>query len=64
MIIWHFFQTAYCASLFDGIAHLLYDLVDSKRQYENYIKNTKIITIPEIGDAFKLSSGGLTGMVL
>lgn len=36
----------FCATLYEDIARMCYDLIDTKRQYKNYLDNMKLIPIP------------------
>ncbi|XP_074656457.1 sperm-associated antigen 17-like [Tubulanus polymorphus] len=38
-------------NLFEDIAVMIYDLLDAKRQYQNYLDNIKLINIPLLGAA-------------
>ncbi|KAK3098986.1 hypothetical protein FSP39_024961, partial [Pinctada imbricata] len=38
-------------ALFEDVACMIYDLIDAKRQYMNYLDNLKLINIPVIGES-------------
>ena len=44
-----YLQTVFGTSLFEDIACMIYDLIDARRQWQNYIENIKLIQIPQYG---------------
>ena len=43
------FQTQFSTSLFEDIACMIYDLIDARRQWQNYVENIRLIQVPQFG---------------
>ena len=48
-IFFVYFQTGFGTSLFEDIAVMIYDLIDARRQWQNYLDNIKLIQVPQYG---------------
>jgi hypothetical protein len=44
-------------ALYEDIACMIYDLIDSKRQHSNYLQNLKLIHVPVFGQPSPPSPG-------
>lgn len=40
------FQTQFGSALFEDIACMVYDLIDARRQWQNYLENLKLYHVP------------------
>ena len=41
--------------MFEDVACMIYDMVDHKRQWQNYVKNLKLQHVPVFGDVSSIS---------
>ena len=41
----------YGTSLFEDVACIMYDLLDSRRHWQCYLQNLKVQNVPEVGHA-------------
>uniref|UniRef100_UPI00398EE5F6 sperm-associated antigen 17 isoform X2 n=1 Tax=Pristiophorus japonicus TaxID=55135 RepID=UPI00398EE5F6 len=47
-------KLAFGAAIFEDIANMIYNCEDWKRQYQNYMRNVKLITVPEASKGEKM----------
>ncbi|OON21059.1 hypothetical protein X801_03050, partial [Opisthorchis viverrini] len=51
-----YLQSAFGMKMFDGLSVLLYDLIDFRRQWENYLKHLKVISLPDFRELMPAGS--------
>ena len=56
--IFYFFQTQFGVALFEDITCMIYDLIDAKRQWQNYLTNLKLINVPVFGTPTSTAPAG------
>ncbi|KER31218.1 hypothetical protein T265_13031, partial [Opisthorchis viverrini] len=49
-------RSAFGMKMFDGLSVLLYDLIDFRRQWENYLKHLKVISLPDFRELMPAGS--------
>ncbi|CAG2231565.1 unnamed protein product [Mytilus edulis] len=55
------YEALFGSAVFEDIACMIYDLIDSRRQYKNYLQNLKLIHVPVFGQPSPPSPGADDG---
>jgi hypothetical protein len=50
-------QTQFGVALYEDTACMIYDLLDAKRQWQNYLKNIHLLHVPEVGPSPAATEG-------